>query len=401
MDRYIARDPKTGLPLQIGQKGIPVHVDEAYRAPRGYWDAIKHFDIIPLASGAVQALEIRWREKPQLVSRADGIRALPRIMRSDPDAVQEQLKCALSDIKSEIRVAALFSLPYCALVEAEDLFEHLSELLDDVDPFVSNSASKCLEIVSPVFPSATEEMLSQELRSSNINRRKPAYNALKEMSKVWPEVVVFHLDDLLRLEDDKLRVEAAKILPSLSRTKSASVWDLIGWALGDDSDQVRTQAARTLPTLAATQPRMAKILIENSLFDTCAAVRKPALRALNSMDITGFRMNRLCVDGARHTDPAIRRACILMMPRLFTESEMRIQAAELLRQETKPDLILLLEELSKDPELDGGEDEKNRYLAKAPPATDIDGILILPPVDVPPKKQLSGQEKRDEPKSKE
>ena len=401
MDRYIARDPKTGLPLQIGEKGIPVHVDEAYRAPRGYWDAIKHFDIIPLASGSVQALEVRWREKPQLVSRADGIRALPRVMRSDPDAVQEQLKFALSDIKSEIRVAALFSLPYCALVEAEDLFEHLSELLDDVDPFVSKSASKCLEIVSPVFPSATEEMLSQELRSSNINRRKPAYNALKEMSKVWPEVVVFHLDDLLRLEDDQLRVEAAKILPSLSRTKSASVWDLIGWALGDDSDQVRTQAARTLPTLAATHPRMAKILIENSLFDTCAAVRKPALRALNSMDITGFRMNRLCVDGARHTDPAIRRACILMMPRLFTESEMRIQAAELLRQETKPDLMLLLEELSKDPEIDGGEDEKNRYLAKAPPVTDIDGIPILPSVDVPPQKQLSGQEKRDEPKSKE
>jgi hypothetical protein len=179
------------------------------------------------------------------------------------------------------------------------------------------------------------------------------------------------------------------------------VWDLIGWALSDDCDQVRTQAARTLPTLAAAQPRMAKILIENSLFDTCAAVRKPALRALNSMDVTGFRMNRLCVDGARHSDPAIRRACILMMPRLFTETEMRIQAADLLRQETKSDLILLLEELSRDPDIDGSEDEKNRYLAKAPPATDIDGIPILPPVDVPPQKQLPGQEKRDEPKSKE
>ena len=90
-----------------------------------------------------------------------------------------------------------------------------------------------------------------------------------------------------------------------------------------------------------------------------------------------------------------------MMPRLFTESEMRIQAAELLRQETKPDLILLLEELARDPDIDGSEDEKNRYLAKAPPATDIDGIPILPPVDVPPQKQLSSQEKRDEPKSKE
>ena len=50
---------------------------------------------------------------------------------------------------------------------------------------------------------------------------------------------------------------------------------------------------------------------------------------------------------------------------------------------------------------DGGEEEKNRYLAKAPPATDIDGMPILPPVDLPPQKQLSGQEKRDEHKSKE
>ena len=57
-------------------------------------------------------------------------------------------------------------------------------------------------------------------------------------------------------------------------------------------------------------------------------------------------MNRLCIDGARHSDPEIRRACILMMPRLFTESEMRIQALELLRQETRPELISLLEELS-------------------------------------------------------
>jgi hypothetical protein len=135
-------------------------------------------------------------------------------------------------------------------------------------------------------------------------------------------------------------------------------------------------------------PRMAKILIENSLFDTCSAVRKPALRALNSMDVSGFRMNRLCLDGARHTDPAIRRSCILMMPRLFTESEMRNEAAELLRQETRKDLIELLTELALDPEIDGGEDEKNRFLAKAPQATNVDGTPILPPSEFMPQKQL-------------
>jgi HEAT repeat protein len=399
MEKYIARDPRTGVPLAIGVRGIPRHIDEAYRPPQGFWDAIKHFEIIPLCNGTIQALEVRWKENPQFASRADGIRALPRVMRSHPDEVQEQLKLALSDISPEIRMAALFSLPYCALVEAEELFDHLHELLDDVDTHVRTAASKCLEIVAPVFPSATEEILAQELRSPTSNRRKPAYLALKEMCKVWPEVVVFHLDELLRIEDDKLRVEAARILIPLARTKSASVWDLIGWTLGDDSDQVRAQAARTLPTLATSHPRMAKILIENSLFDTCAAVRKPALRALNSMDVTGFRMNRLCVDGARHSDPAIRRACILMMPRLFTDTEMRVQAAELLRQETRPELIKLLEELASDPELEGGEDEKNLFLAKAPQATNIDGSPILPPPEFSPQKQLSGQEINEESKS--
>ena len=377
MEKYVARDPKTGKPLSLGGGGGPRHLDEAYRAENGHWDAIKHFDILPLASGDVQAIEVRWKEIPQIVTRKDAIKALPRIMRSDASAVQDQLLLALEDDSSEIKIAGLFSLPYCALVDAEDLFFHLDKLLDDGDLLVRRAASKCLKIVAPVFPSATEGMLGRELFSNNISRRKYAFAALKEMCQIWPEVVVTHLDEILRSDDDRLRIDAAKILTPLARTKSASVWDLITWSLGDENDHVRSQAARTLPTLASTQPRIAKILIENSLFDTCEGVRKPALRALNSMDITGFRMNRLCLDGARHSDPAIRKACILMMPRLFTDSEMRNQAAELLRQETKPDLIAILEELARDIDLEGGEDEKNRLLAPAPAVTDEHGSPIL------------------------
>jgi len=401
MKEYIARDPKTGLPLAFGKRGISGPIDEAYRAPNGPWDAIKNYDIISLCDGAIQALEVRWKETPQLVTRTDAIRALPRIMRDEPELVHEQLISALSDIKPEVRVSALFSLPYCALVESDDLFEHLHELLDDVDAIVRNAASSCLQIVAPVFPSATEEILFGELQSPVTSRRKYAYLALKEMCQVWPEVVVLHLDELLRSEDPKLRVEAAKILPPLARTKSASVWDLIGWSLGDESELVRAQAARTLPTLANIQPQMAKILIENSLFDTNTQVRKSALRALKSIDVSGFRMNRLCINGARHSDPEIRRACILMMPRLFTESEMRIQALELLRQETRPELISMLEELSIDPEIEGGEDEKNRFLAVAPQATNEDGSPLLPSFDNEESKQLKEPEKSEEPQSDE
>ena len=401
MKEYIARDPKTGLPLAFGKGYVSGPIDEAYRAPKGPWDAIKNYDIISLCDGTIQALEVRWKEVPQLVTRNDAIRALPRIMREEPELVHEQLTSALSDIKPEVRVSALFSLPYCALVESDELFDHLQELLDDVDAVVRNAASSCLEIVAPVFPSATEEILFRELQSTVASRRKYAYSALKEMCQVWPEVVVQHLDELLRSEDPKLRLEAAKILPPLARTKSASVWDLIGWSLSDESELVRAQAARTLPTLANIQPQMAKILIENSLFDTNTQVRKSALRALKSIDISGFRMNRLCINGARHSDPEIRRACILMMPRLFTETEMRIQALELLRQETRPELISMLEELSIDPEMEGGEDEKNRFLAVAPQATNEDGTPLLPSFENEPKKQLNEPEKSEEPQSDE
>jgi len=396
MKEYIARDPKTGLPLAFGKRGNSGPVDEAYRAPKGPWDAIKNYDIISLCDGTIQALEVRWKEIPQLVTRTDAIRALPRIMRDEPVLVHEQLTASLSDIKPEIRISALFSLPYCALVESDELFEHLHELLDDVDASVRKSASSCLQIVAPVFPSATEVTLFRELQSSVASRRKHAYSALKEMCQVWPEVVVQHLDDLLRSEDPKLRLEAAKILPPLARTKSASVWDLISWSLSDESDNVRAQAARTLPTLANIHPQMAKILIENSIFDTNKQVRKSALRALKSIDVSGFRMNRLCIDGARHSDPEIRRTCILMMPRLFTESEMRIQALELLRQETRPELISLLKEISIDPEMEGGEDEKNRFLAAAPQATNEDGSPLLPPMENEPPKRLKEPEVSEE-----
>ena len=401
MKEYIARDPKTGMPLAFGKRGISYKIDEAYRAPKGPWDAIKHYEIISICDGSIQALEVRWKEKPQLMTRTDAIRALPRIMREEPESVHKQLILALSDIKPEVRISALFSLPYCALVETDELFENLHELLDDVDVNVRKAASTCLEIVAPVFPSATEETLFQELQSTVASRRKHAYSALKEMCQVWPEVVVNHLDELLRSDNQGLRLEAARILPPLARTKSASVWDLIGWSLSDESGPVRAQAARTLPTLANIHPQMAKILIENSLFDTNNQVRKSALRALKSIDVSGFRMNRLCIDGARHSDPEIRRACILMMPRLFTESEMRIQALELLRQETRPELISLLEEISIDPEIEGGEDEKNRFLAPVPQATNEDGTPILPSLETGLDKKITDVKSDDNSKSDE
>nr|AIF08697.1 hypothetical protein [uncultured marine group II/III euryarchaeote KM3_31_G10] len=376
MREYIARDPRTGLPLSSRGGRSRIEVDEAYRPSRGPWDAIKHFDILSLANGEKSALEVDWLDRPHLVSQADGIKALPRIAKGNPEAAHDSLCSSLSELKPELRIAGLFSLPFIALTNPENLFEHLEELLDDVDTSVRVAASDCLKIVAPVFPSATEEILSRELRSEISSRNAAAFAALKEMCKVWPSVVVIHLDELLRLDDRLLRAKAAALLPPLARTKSAAVWDLIGWSLQDEYDDVRVQAARTLPTLASKAPSIARVLLEIAMFDESDKVRRQGLRAFNSMDMTGYRMNKLCIEGARHSDPEIRRACIKMIPKLFLESEMRIQAVELLRQETDVKLIALLEEMAIDPEIEGGEAEKNKFLAPAEPVTLEDGTVL-------------------------
>ena len=362
---YIPRDPRTGRPLTTGRRRKR-QVDQAYRPSQGVWDAISNQDVLPLATGVLQACEVEWRDQPHLVSKPEGVRALPRISRKREVETHKALVAALSDMKPEVRVSGLFALPYCALNQPESLFEHLHELLDDVDSSVRKAASNCLTIVAPVFPSATEETIRRELRSSVKARSQAAFKALRDTCQVWPEVVVIHMDELIREDSIPLRTEASKLLPRLSKTRSAAVWDLIGWALQDDAASVRVQAARTLPTLADSAPRLAGILLESALFDEDEDVRTYALRSLNRMDVTGFRMKRLCLDGARDRHRAIRRTCILMLPRLLIESEVREHANQLLLQETDPELCDLLNGMISDLQLEGTEDEKNRFLAPLP-----------------------------------
>ena len=381
MRDYVAFDPRTGRPLSFGKIAKSGWKDEAFRPPSGYWDAIKHHEILPLASSKTKAIEVRWHERPKLVGRADGVRALPRILGQEPEQAHMVLLSALGDLDPEIRKSGLFALPYCALSRQGELFEWLDELLDDIDPSVRQAASNCLEVVAPVFPSATEQILADELRSEVKARRKAALNALREMCLVWPDVVAEHLDELLRDPSKQIRAESSKLLVPLARHKSAKVWDVISWSFNDDSPQVRIEAAKTLPTLANSAPRIAKILLEHALFDHDERVRKPALRALNSIDVAGFRMRQLCLDGVRHSDPSIRKTCIMMLPRILTKTELRVEASELVRQETHQDLLELLKEFARDADIEGTEEEKNRSLASLPAETRDDGEveLLQPP----------------------
>ena len=57
---YIARDPRTGKPLNVGKSKSKKQYIEAQEGP---WLAIKDSDIVPLANGAISQYEVSWRSK--------------------------------------------------------------------------------------------------------------------------------------------------------------------------------------------------------------------------------------------------------------------------------------------------------------------------------------------------
>ena len=370
------------------------NLDLAYRPGEGAWDAIPIDRILPLARGDTEVESVRWREKERLMRQSDAVRALPRIRGREQNEAHLALENALGSIESRLRIAGLASLPYCALQHSDTLFEHLHELLEDVDTDVQKSAQQCLIIVAPVFPSVTEETLRRELRSNEKTRRNSAFQALKQVADVWPEVAELHIDELIREEEGELRGMAAALLSRLAKHKSATLWDLVGWCLQDEAVVVRRHAARALSPLAEHAPKVTQIALEIAFFDEDDQVRNSALKASQKLDPNSFRMQRLITDGARHCDRKIRLSCIKMMPVIMVDAEVRILATELIQQETDSEIRKLLEELMIDESLEGTEAEKNAFLAPAEKVEFDEGSLSTPPLPL----QLA-EEKKATPES--
>jgi len=391
MREYIAKDPKTGKPLRTGRKRRK-GVDLAYRPSEGPWDLLPLDRVLPLARGEIDVHPVTWKNRERLMRQADGIRALPRIRGRNQQEAHTTLENALGSLDTRLRIAGLTSLPYCALQQSEKLFEHLHELLEDVDSDVQKAAQECLVIVAPVFPSITEESMRRELRASDRVRRNSAFEALKQIAGAWPEVAELHIDELIREEEGELRGMAAALLSRLAKHKSAILWDLIGWCLQDEAVVVRRHAARALVPLADHAPKITQIALEIAFFDQDEKVRLSALKASKKLDPNSFRMQRLITNGTRHSDRNIRMSCIKMLPIIMVDAEVRILATELIEQETDSEIRTMLEELMIDESLEGTETEKNAFLAPAEKVQIDEGSLAIPPPLMP------AVEKKDEPK---
>ena len=382
---YVARDPRTGKIIQQRKKSTEMDI-RSLQPSDGPWQRIPIFQILELAEGRTERLELSLTNGGGFVKRTDGIKALARVYENSIPKAHEILLETLDDDDVEIRIAGLEVMPIFSLKLHTDLMIYLSDRLQDEDLNVRKIAMQNLQKMSPIFPSGCEDILRRELRSKNKEHRKNAFEALKLTSIAWPETGCLHIDELIREEEVDLRRKGSKILRNIAAKGGPSGWDLIGWSLEDEDAQVRRNAAKCLVTLTNSEPRIALILVEHALNDDDTDVRNSVIRAMKKLDMQSPRVTDMIIRGARSRDLNLRTACVEQLSIILTGDKLRESAAELLRQETNPKLRKRLTALSIDLELDGSESEKNRFLAPVEKVSDEN------------EKEIAMQIKRDEPK---
>lgn len=361
---YIARDPRTGLPIATGRRQTRKNTKKERIGP---WTECTRQQILDLSNGILDDLLVDWNGGRHTLGRIDGIHGLCRLKGVWADRAHASLLQALESDDVSVRVAALEVLPIVAEQRSDELFDWLSVLLDDDNAQVRKAASSCLEAAAPTFPSGVDSSLAQELRSTIPARSEPAWRGLKSLTETWPEVVCDHIDELLLLDDPRLRRKASKLLRNVVQRAGAMAWDLISWSLNDADAEVRRNASQTLSSLSKKEPRIAIMLTERAIIDSDSKVRNNALRAIRSMDTDDSRARNLIMNGTRHTNVEVRRSCIEMLPMLLVEDKLRIVATELLQSETNPELKKMLSEMTYDASIEGSEDEKNAFLSPALP----------------------------------
>ena len=366
---YIARDPRTGRPLNVAKSRRKKQYIETREGP---WLAIQDTDIIPLANGEISDYEISWRSKKYNLQREDGILGLTRLKGPRAVPAHKSLLLALEDERPTIRVSALKALPEVATQKSDELFDWLSVLLDDKDLTVRQAASEALAISAPVFPSGVDIIIHNELRSLEPNRSKQAFKGLESLCEAWPEVACDHIDELFLEPNPELRFKGAKLLGKVLLKSGHIGWDLVSWALNDDDSKVRRAAAKTLPKLAKADTRIATILSERALSDSDSQVRISAVKAIRSLDKDSGRARELILKGASSRDVEVRRVCIEMLPILYGEDVLRGIAIDLLKTETDSKLTKTLSDFATDDSLEGSEAQKNRFLAPAAPIPKLD-----------------------------
>ena len=181
--KYIARDPRTGKPIEMGHAATS---DASYEPTQGPWGALHHADIMSLAEGTLAEREVRWKNKTLTMSKKDGVRALSHVSQSMIFPAHALLLKAFEDEDPDVRIAALEVLPEFAVRRSNELFDWLSVLLDDDHPRVQKAASAALARAAPTFPSGVHSSLENELRHPDKQRNAAAWKGLEAPARRGP-----------------------------------------------------------------------------------------------------------------------------------------------------------------------------------------------------------------------
>ena len=376
---YIARDPRTGKRIGVGKKGGRKTTGYAALSPdSGPWQRLEIPEILPLATGEIDKVEIltdgnRWK-----LGRIDAIKALSKVGEREVERAYETLVEALEDDFPDVRIAALKVLPSFSLRRQGILLHCLSDRLIDEEDAVRWEAMNCLKKIAPLFPSGCEGMIRREMRDERKDHRDNAFETLKLTAREWREGGCLHLDEIIRERDVDLRIRGSLILRTVASKGGAEAWDLITWSLQDEEIRVRRNAAKTLTILADVEPRVAVILVESSLGEDDKAIRNSVIKALKKLDIQSPRVVQMILKGASDDDLEMRKACVSQISIILSGQELREAAGELLKNEKDPGLKKRLQSLALDPDFDGSEEEKNRKLAPAEYVPKDDEDMPLP-----------------------
>lgn len=372
--KYIARDPRTGKPIEMEQSA---QSDVSYEPRKGRWSSLIPSDIMSLAEGSLESRTVRWKGGTHTLTRRDGVRALSKVPQSMITPAHRLLLQAFEDDDPDVRAAGLEVLPEFAVRRSDELFDWLSVLLDDEHAQVRKAASEALARAAPTFPSGVRSSLANELRSTQKQRRDAAWKGLQALTKTWPDVVADHLDSLFLEQDVEIRRKAAKMLNSIVSRKTSVVWDLVSWALHDDDAQVRKTVAKSLPRLAKQDVRMGTVFAERAIIDPDPDVRLAAIRTIEKLNRGHGRARDLILSGARSDDVRVRRSCIAMLPKLMSDDELRVLVDDLLKTESDDKLVETLKGYRFDAMLEGTEEQKNAALSPALPVPEIDREVLI------------------------
>ena len=95
---YIARDPRTGKRIGVAKKGGRKTTGFAALSPdSGPWQRLEMSEILPLATGDSDKVEILTDGKRWKLGRIDAIKALSKVGEGDVEKAYETLVDALED----------------------------------------------------------------------------------------------------------------------------------------------------------------------------------------------------------------------------------------------------------------------------------------------------------------